>query len=258
MPIAGKVLELAVRRYWTERFDLKLSSWERPGSKLMRDEIFEGSDEIYFYHFGDQIVLRMDPAKVNWLNWPADMKSRKLGSDELSSMIRKGYEIRHGEDGLNFYLDPDKFRPAPTIADIKTRPVDPVADDALLREFLASCTEAEVDEAEIYLNEPDAVIFGGFHDGRMVSYGGHRYWGKNIADIGVLTHPDFRHRGLGKSIVSTLCEWCIANDVIPMYRVTADHFRSRKIAEALGFEMLVRVEVMHIGFAGEIISSSTP
>ncbi len=103
MPIAGKNLELAVRRYWTERFDLKLSSWEHPGSKLMRDEIFEGSDEIYFYHFGEQIILRMDPTKANWLNWPADMKTRKLDTNELLSMARKEYEIRIGEEGLFFW-----------------------------------------------------------------------------------------------------------------------------------------------------------
>jgi RimJ/RimL family protein N-acetyltransferase len=244
MAIEGANLELAIRRYWTERFDLKLRAWEMPGSKVMRDEIFDDSDEIYLYRLGKYRLLRMDPAKVNWIQWPDDLKTRSVEAADLLSWVKNGTEIRLGEKHLTQYLEPSRFLPAAPVDGLETRRVDPVADDHLLRELLSQCSEEDIDNAEIYLDKPDPVIFAGFDQGRMVSYASHRYWGENIADIGVLTHPKYRHRSLGKAIVSTLCAWCLENEVIPMYRVESEHFRSRKIAEALGFDLRVEIEVL--------------
>jgi len=247
MAVAGKELELAIRRYWVERFDLKLRSWEKPGSKLIRDEVFEGSDEIHLYHLGRQRVLRMDPAKANLIDWPADMKMRSLDAIDLIPLAGNGISLSLADGALDFYLEPDRFRPARAVEGIEVRRVDSSADDSLLRELVGACSEKDIARAEIYLDKPDPVIFGGFHGGRMVGYASHRYWGEMIADIGVLIHPDFRHRGLGQAIVSTLCRWCLENEVIPMYRVEEEHFRSRRIAEALGFDLRVRIEVLRIG-----------
>lgn len=247
MPIQGDELVQAIRRYWTGRFDLKLEAWNRPGTKLMRDEIFEGSGEIYLYRLGEHALLRMDPAQLDQIDWPGDLKTRSLGAEELVGLAPGEFTIRHGDIDLNYYLDPERFSPAPALDAFPTRPVDPARDDALLRELLDACSEEDIENAEIDLKDPDAVIYGSFHEGRMVAYAGHRYWGENIADIGVLTHPDFRQHGLGKAGVTTLCRWCIDNEVIPMYRVESEHFRSRKIAEALGFDMLVEITVLKTG-----------
>ena len=251
MTIGGPQLVEAIRRYWVERFDLKLRYWDRPGTKVIRDEIFDDSDEIYLYHLGAQRVIRMDPAKVGWIDWPEDMPARSLAADDLPPLLKDGGVLGIGGTGLDFYLEPTRFRPARSIDGIETRRVDPVADDDALRELVGVCSERDIEDAEIYLDKPDPVIFAGFDNDRMVSYASHRYWGENIADIGVLTHPEFRHRGLGKAIVSTLCEWCLGNDVIPMYRVESEHFRSRKIAEALGFDLHVKVEVLNFDSKGE-------
>ena len=49
------------------------------------------------------------------------------------------------------------------------------------------------------------LIYGLFHNGQLMAYASHPYWGEIIADIGVLIHPDYRSRGLGKAVVSLLC-----------------------------------------------------
>ena len=118
------------------------------------------------------------------------------------------------------------------------------ADRAVVDALLAVCSEEEVDDAEIYEDQPDEVVYGAFHDERLVAYAGFRRWGERIADIGILTHPEYRQRGIGKAAVSRLTEWCLANDVVPMYRVDPEHFRSRKIAEALGYHCVIRIDVL--------------
>jgi predicted GNAT family acetyltransferase len=59
-----------------------------------------------------------------------------------------------------------------------------------------------------------------------------------------LIHPGYRGRGLGKAVVSALCEWCSANEVVPMYRVFTDHTHSRRITETLGFKEMVVIETL--------------
>ena len=53
-------------------------------------------------------------------------------------------------------------------------------------------------------------------------------------------------KGLGKAVVSALCEWCIENEVVPMYRVYTDHTHSRKIPKALGFKEMVVIETLEL------------
>jgi predicted GNAT family acetyltransferase len=98
----------------------------------------------------------------------------------------------------------------------------------------------------IFVDEPDPVIFGMLDRGQLVAYASHRYRGEVIADIGVLVHPDYRSRGLGKAVVSVLCEWCIHNDVVPMYRAFSDHTHSMRIGRALGFQEMVSIEALEL------------
>ena len=100
----------------------------------------------------------------------------------------------------------------------------------------------ELDDADIILDEPDPVIMGLVHNGELTAYASHRYWGdEEIADIGVLIHPNYRGQGLGKAIVSSLCAWCFENNIVPMYRVFDDNTISKKIPKKLGFSELIPI-----------------
>ncbi len=129
---------------------------------------------------------------------------------------------------------------------ITSRQIDPHADDEILRAFYGDCTKEDLDEAEIYVDEPDPVIYGLFEKSHMMAYASHRYWDDIIADIGVLVHPDYRSKGLGKAVVSIICEWCIQNDVVPMYRVFNNNTHSLRIPASMGFKERVTIETFKV------------
>jgi len=103
-----------------------------------------------------------------------------------------------------------------------------------------------LDQADIYIDKPDPVIYGIFAKRQLVAYASHRYWDEIIADMGVLVHPHYRSRGLGKMVVSVLCEWCMKNGVVPMYRVFNDHAHSFRIPQVLGFKEMVVIDTLKI------------
>ncbi len=245
MSIKGKDLELVIKRYWCERFGLDLEDWGRSCTRVRGDEIFADTPEIYLYRLGRMALARLDPAKLDWVDWPTDMDSRFIDAEGLMAWAGKGHSISPAGAGLNLYLDPDGFLPAPAVPGIELRRLDAKADWELIKGLLDACSEEEVDDAEIYEDDPDAEVFGGFAEGRLVGYAGFRYWEEKFADIGILCNPEFRQRGLGKCLVSALSEWCLDNDVVPMYRVDPANTGSRRIAEALGFTMWVRIDVLN-------------
>jgi RimJ/RimL family protein N-acetyltransferase len=59
-------------------------------------------------------------------------------------------------------------------------------------------------------------------------------------DIGVLTHPAFRRRGLGRAVVAAICRWCGTRAVLPLYRCDAENAGSRGVAQAVGFRPYFR------------------
>jgi RimJ/RimL family protein N-acetyltransferase len=235
-----------VLRYWMDRFELPANSFGRPGTTAYADEAFVDSLEITITHIGERAVLRFDPALESRLRLADGLETRATGAAELIDAQTDGLRFDQGPGGLYLYLDAAAFEPFVPPGNPETRLIDPVKEDAVLRAFYAACSEEDLDEAEIYVDEPDPVIFGVFMDGRMVGYSSHRIWGDNIADIGVLTHPDYRGRGLGKGAVSALCEWHFANGVLPMYRVGGANHNSQRVALGLGFTLMVEIEVLKV------------
>ncbi len=227
-----------------DRFKLPADRFTTPGTTAYPDKPFEDSLEIYVTQIGERTLVRFDPALAGKLQLPGELDERAIDASELIAAQAEGLKIEKTGEGLYLYFPENGFRPFSAPGDPETRLVDPIKEDEALQALYAASTEEDLDEAEIYVDKPDPVIFGTFIDGKMVAYSSHRIWGENIADIGVLTHPDYRKRGLGKGVVSALCEWHFANDVLPMYRVGGENFGSQGVGLGLGFELMVDIDVL--------------
>lgn len=73
-------------------------------------------------------------------------------------------------------------------------------------------------------------------DGRLVAAAGYEVWDERIAHISVVTHPDYRSRGLGRAVVSRATERALDAGLWPQYRTLDAWPWSVALAEGLGFE----------------------
>ncbi len=240
----GKDLENTIKGYWNERFGLAPGDLERSRTRVLGDEVFADTPEIYLTRLGEMTLVRLDPAKLDRVDWPGEMDSSTMSVEDLVARAAEGWSISQTGAGLTLYLDPKCFRPPEAVAGIELRRLDAKADWPLIQGLLDSCSEEEVDDAEIYEDDPDAVLYGGLAEGRLICYAGFRYWQEQFADIGILTDPAYRRRGVSKWLVARLSRWCLENGVVPMYRVDPENHGSRRIAEGLGYTLWARVDVL--------------
>lgn len=235
--------------FWARRFETMPSEFERASTYLYEDETLGGPSKAVLYQIGWMSILRVNAGLLADTglaeNYPCAIKDMDL--DALREALDGRYTVAVDYTLLDWFLDADKLIRQPVPEGFSARRMDGVEDDDILQAFYAASSAEDLELAEIILDKPDPVIFGLF-DGqeRMAAYASHRYWEDLLCDIGVLVHPDFRGRGLGRAAVSTLCDWCIENEKIPMYRVLEDNTPSVTIAEALGFQMMVRVDALTI------------
>lgn len=240
--------ERVVYGYWAKRFDCNRDDFLRPGTSVLIEEGLAETRKTYLYHIDKMSVIRAAPSLAKQAGLP-DGYDRALGSltvDILQGLAAGEYRFEIESTLLDCYLYPKDFEAFRVGGDFTTRRLDAEIDISHLMNLYAACSDEDLDYADIDLEHPDPVIFGIFADGNLVAYASHRYWDGVIADIGVLIHPDYRRQGLGKAVVSALSEWCIENDVVPMYRVFDNLAHSFRLSQSLGFKELVRIETLNV------------
>jgi RimJ/RimL family protein N-acetyltransferase len=107
-------------------------------------------------------------------------------------------------------------------------------DTALFAEFTEAASEQDLDDAYVELDH--WAVFGSFERGRLVSAASAYPWGGSaIADIGVLTLPDFRGRGHARGVVRAISRHAYAQAHQPQYRCQLDNGASQAVAAAAAF-----------------------
>ncbi|MBI9048556.1 MAG: GNAT family N-acetyltransferase [Anaerolineaceae bacterium] len=240
----GQEFQEVVYGYWSRRFTCDRNNFKTLGTHIIKEEELNGTNKAIVYHIDKMSVVRIDPLLVRKMRLldKLDGKAISLAVNDLQASAEDKYRIELTSTLLDCFLDANDFKPHTVPADFTARRVFPENGSAQLSDLFHACTAEDLDEADIYVDDPDPVIYGMFDGESMVAYASHRYWDNVIADMGVLIHPAYRSRGLGKAVVSALCAWCIQNEIVPMYRVFDDHTHSVKIPQALGFKELVVIE----------------
>lgn len=235
--------ERAVYQNWAERFDCAVEDLHRPGTELLPEAEFAGTRGIHIWTIGERAFARLDPSIL-------DVARRALDRTAAPGALTTGHlrvalnpdRIREIEESVLRYLYPADFRRAAPPPSLPIRQLT-TADAAALAEMEAACTPLEVEFGEVSVE--DEIGFGCFDGDRLVAVAtGYRLTG--FMDIGVLTHPAYRRRGLGTATVSALCEWCLEQRLIPQYRCLVTNTGSYQIAEALGFGLTFTQESIYL------------
>jgi RimJ/RimL family protein N-acetyltransferase len=90
--------------------------------------------------------------------------------------------------------------------------------------------------ADIQLD--DEIVMGAFERHELAACASLIFRYGCIAELSVITRCEFRGRGLGRAVISALCEWGLKNELIVQYEVASSNAGSRKLALSLGFSQL--------------------
>lgn len=230
----------SVLQRWADRYGCTVDHLTTPGIERIPDESFAGSGGLHVWHIARRAFVRFDPTKSAMVDavFEALGAPANLEPGRLTALAEEQLMMRALDGGLLSYLYPPDFRPVATPAGFTMRPLE-AGDAQALAELQVTCETDEVEEAEVSVE--DEVGFGCFAGDRLVAVAtGFSLTG--FMDIGVLTHPDFRHGGLGRAGVSTLCTWCIERDILLQYRCAEKNTASHRLALGLGFATMFRSE----------------
>ena len=245
----SELLQKTVYGYWASRFDCDIDFFSQKGIYIFANNKLSDKKKLVTYQIGKLTVVWILTELAKELDCKLGFQAynEPVSSKILSSILGINRDFELKSTLLDHFLASPDFIPQPIPEKFALKRLDPKDDKELLSKLFNACTAEELDDADIILDEPDPVIIGLIYKGELAAYASHRYCGdEEIADIGVLIHPNYRGQGLGKAIVSSLCAWCIKHNVTPMYRVFDDNAISKKIPTKLGFGELVTISTYDI------------
>ena len=99
--------------------------------------------------------------------------------------------------------------------------------------FTAACSAEDLDEAEVELDDWD--VLGVAAEDKLVAAASAFLWaGSQIADLGVITHPDHRGRGHARALVRAFSQRLLAAGYQPQYRCDPGNRASAAVARSAG------------------------
>ncbi|MBH0110914.1 GNAT family N-acetyltransferase [Salinibacterium sp. NG22] len=138
------------------------------------------------------------------------------GADQLF------YLPRHAQDVLRAEVTPETTRQLTG------------ADTRAFEQFTAAVPERELDEAFVELDH--WLVYGTFADDRLIAASSMYPWqGSQLADLGIVTLPDYRGRGFATQTVRAISAHALGGGYEPQYRCQPDNVGSVAAALAAGF-----------------------
>jgi RimJ/RimL family protein N-acetyltransferase len=204
----------------------------RPGTTVVRSESMAQRKRVIAYRTDAHTVILAAPEHAS--RFEAFDPAHAADADAITRQM----------PALTFkWLDPVYHLPAgyaDAPADPRARQLSP-ADGAQLDALNGALSEDERKLGSVSIEDP--LVVGVFVDERCLSAASFLYKGEQIADIGVLVHPDARGRGLGRIAVQQLLRHRGAR--IAHYTTQDSNLASQRVAASVGFRRFMT----EIGFA---------
>ncbi|MBN1968448.1 MAG: GNAT family N-acetyltransferase [Candidatus Delongbacteria bacterium] len=217
---------------WAETFKVTPEDFKTCGTIFEERDNLKDSRNLIIWHCGEKVIFRFDPDLKDQMDrirnhFPVNFTI----TDEYALDFFEADELGCESFDHIMILYPDNFKPY--LADnFLVRKLDK-SDLHYLESLKESCSEQDLDDA--YIEIDHEIITGVFDNDKLVSVSSVLDWGA-FYDVGVLTNPDYRGKGLGKASVTLLVEEIFRTDKIPLFRCNFNKLGSYGIGKALGFE----------------------
>lgn len=231
--MAGPELTTAAARAWAAALGCDPRLLSEPGAHLVPGgDRLRGFPGIYLASIGPAVLVycpaglrRRAAAQLTTIP-PGDLFTARTCAI-LAGLAGRGEPQVHGPSWHGF-TDAGHFRPARPAAGRRVDRGDP-----LLAGLRASCGDGEW--AEGGFADPDGVVYGIEQEGRLAAAGNLTPFLGHPADVGLLTHPAARGRGLATRLAVRMITDALPAAGLIRYRALASNAPSLAIARSLGF-----------------------
>ncbi|NYE95720.1 RimJ/RimL family protein N-acetyltransferase [Psychromicrobium silvestre] len=166
----------------------------------------------------------------------------ELSAASFRQLLRQNQVLLHEADYLFYFpaAAQEALREEPAADRVRQLTEQ---DSAVFAEFQASATEQDLDDAYVELDH--WAVFGSFDGERLVSASSMYPWeNAPVADLGVLTLPEFRGKGHARGVVRAICSYATSRGYEPQYRCQLDNHASQALAIASGLARFGSWEVI--------------
>jgi len=233
------IFESAIYQNWAEYFGSSVETIQQVGTTLLSESKYDGDKIIALWYIGKHTFAQLDPAYHHRLD---DLVMELPANTALTGdLIQNNWgdqAILSRDIGVAHYLFPrdlpECIPPHPFTLRQLTE-----ADAGAMSALHSANTPEDVDEG--YVEVTHQIAFGCFHGEQLVAAAS-GYERTGFMDIGVLTHPEYRKKRLGKAVVGALCDWSIQRNIIAQYRHNILNTGSQNVARSLNFQMYFKSE----------------
>lgn len=142
-------------------------------------------------------------------------------------------------------LDPAAFRPASPAPGQQVRELTEIDRDDF-EQFLGQCSPDDREEGDVDIGGEHELTMGVHAGGRILAAASMFEW-RGFSDLGVLTVPQHRRQGTGKTVVSALCQRLLDGPRVVVYRYSLDNLGSAGVARSLALAPLGVAESVRLG-----------
>jgi GNAT superfamily N-acetyltransferase len=239
-------LELDVQKIYTEEFEKKIvkkiafafgceeSEFYRVGNLVISQPNLKNSNRMNIYSFENKSFLLIDPNHFKTMKQiiVQNFRQKTVTESDITSFFGFQVEVLSADEQF-YYLDPAFFSPEMNIQGyaIKNLTLHDKESYYLLQE---SCLAHEWEEAYIQLEH--GIIFGIWKEDNLIGVANSIDWDGIVSDIGMIIHPGYRNIGLGKLLLSALCEWGIKENIILQFRCANNQEKIGNLIRKIGFK----------------------
>ncbi|MBI5351411.1 MAG: hypothetical protein HZB50_02105 [Chloroflexi bacterium] len=233
--------EDTIYQNWTNSFGCSVQTAQLNGTTLLPENKYDGDKLVALWYIGKHAFAKHDPAYSPQLE--KLIKELPANTSLTGNHIQKAWgdeAILSRDIGLAYYLFPSDLPNYLPRHPFTLRQLTE-ADAESMSTLHSANTPEDVDEG--FVEVTHQVAFGCFLGEKLVAAAS-GYERTGFLDIGVLTHPGFRQKGLGKGVVGCLCRWANERNMIAQYRHNILNTGSQNVARSLNFKLYFKSEAI--------------
>ncbi|KOF58149.1 MULTISPECIES: GNAT family N-acetyltransferase [Clostridium] len=224
-----------INYYWQDILDYNTHD-KTYASQITPDNKLSKSNKIFIYNINQRSFLKVDPFLHDEISkFIEDHYSYK--TVDINCFV-KGYGDNVSNVDINYiyYLSDSSLIHDIFDSRYLIRPLT-FSDEKLFENFKHNCSKEDFQAVQIGLSAP--LILGCFYNNDLVAVASLLYLKNTIADIKLITLPEYRKMGIGKLLLKSLCFNGLSQNKILQFKFSKDNIALKKIAELLGFKLYV-------------------